>query len=73
MGANYREANEGSSKAEFFHRISICRREAKESAFWLELLAEMIEGRELEVKVLIDESLQLAKIFAAICRKRNLK
>jgi four helix bundle protein len=38
VGANYREANDSISKKDFYHRISICRREAKESKYWLELL-----------------------------------
>ena len=38
VGANYREANDSTTKKNFFHCIGICRREAKESKYWLELL-----------------------------------
>lgn len=38
VGANYIEANEALSKKDFVMRIKICRKEAKESAFWLRLL-----------------------------------
>ena len=34
VGANYIEANEALSKKDFSMRIKICRKEAKESAYW---------------------------------------
>ena len=37
-GANYIEANESLSKKDFVYRIKVCRKEAKESAFFLRLL-----------------------------------
>lgn len=38
VGANYIEANESLSKKDFIHRIKICRKEAKESRYWLQLI-----------------------------------
>lgn len=38
VGANYIEAVEGESKKDFYHRIKICKKEAKESQYWLDLL-----------------------------------
>ncbi len=40
VGANYIEANEALSKKDFLMRIKICRKEAKESAYWLRLIVE---------------------------------
>lgn len=40
VGANYREANEALSKKDFLMRIKICRKEAKESAYWLRIIYE---------------------------------
>lgn len=37
VGANYIEANESLSKKDFIIRIKICRKEAKESQYWLKL------------------------------------
>ena len=37
-GANYIEANEALSKRDFAFRIKICRKESKESWYWLRLL-----------------------------------
>jgi len=38
VGANYIEANEALSKKDFAMRVKICRKEAKESRYWLNLL-----------------------------------
>jgi four helix bundle protein len=38
VGANYIEANESLSKKDFVVRIKICRKEAKESRYWLKLI-----------------------------------
>ena len=38
VGGNYIEANEALSKKDFVMRIKICRKEAKESAYWLKLV-----------------------------------
>ena len=38
VGANYIEANEALSKKDFVMRIKICRKEAKESGYWLKLI-----------------------------------
>jgi four helix bundle protein len=35
VGANYIEANEGLSRKDFALRVKICRKEAKESRYWL--------------------------------------
>jgi len=38
IGPNYIEANESLSKKDFLMRIKICRKEAKESRYWLNLI-----------------------------------
>ncbi len=71
VGANYIEANEAISKKDFVHRIKICRKEAKESRYWLKLLHLGNEQTDLEKErtVLIDEATQFVKIFNAIIEK----
>jgi four helix bundle protein len=39
VGANYIEANESLSKKDFLMRIKICRKEAKETRYWLGLIS----------------------------------
>lgn len=70
VGANYIEANETLGKKDFLMRVKICRKEAKESAYFLRLTYETNspefekEGLELQ-----DESVQLKKIFSTIIEK----
>jgi four helix bundle protein len=40
IGANYREANEALGRKDFLMRVKICRKEAKESHYWLRLICE---------------------------------
>jgi len=70
VGANYIEANESLSKKDFIMRIKICRKEAKESRYWLRLV-DTNNQRELErdQATLINESTELMNIFGAILQK----
>ena len=70
VGANYIEANEALSKKDFLMRIKICRKEAKESRYWLRLV-DAGGNRELEQerKDLEDEACELTHIFGSIVTK----
>ena len=68
IGANYIEANEAIGKRDFVMKIKICRREAKESCYWLRLID--IDGKlEAQQARLLGEAVELMKIFGAIVRK----
>lgn len=70
VGANYIEANEALSKKDFLMRIKICRKEAKESRFFLRLIdANSSDEAEREQKWLMQEAQELTNIFGAIFRK----
>ena len=70
VGANYIEANEALSKKNFMMRVKICRKEAKESAYWLRLLIETNDLLEkLNFEGLMQEAIELKKIFSAIIVK----
>ena len=70
VGANYREANEALSKKDFVMRIKICRKEAKESAYWLRLINETNDLNNAgEALRLIQEANELKKIFSSILEK----
>ena len=69
-GANYIEANEALSRKDFVMRIKICRKEAKESWFWLRLLESGdVPDLERERLALVQEAAELTKIFGSIVRK----
>ena len=68
IGANYIEANESIGKKDFVMKIKTCRREAKESAYWLRLLD--VDGKLDGARGrLVCEAVELMKIFGAILRK----
>ena len=70
VGANYIEANESLSKKDFVMRIKICRKEAKESRYWLRLVDNEDDVKlDNERRVLMNESEELTKIFGAILGK----
>jgi len=69
VGANYIEANEALSKKDFLMRIKICRKEAKESRYWLRLLNQPDVKPKALRKHLENESQELTNIFGAILRK----
>jgi len=70
VGANYIEANESLSKEDFLMRVKICRKEAKESVFFLRLIVETNSPEfEKEGLELHDEAIQLKKILSSIIEK----
>jgi four helix bundle protein len=70
VGANYREANEALSKKDFLMRIKICRKESKESAYWLGLINETNSLKNADEALnLIQEANELKKIFSSIVEK----
>ena len=68
VGANYIEANESLSKKDFLIRVKICRKEAKETQYWLKLSEPKNGFKDLKSH-LITESEELMKIFGAILQK----
>jgi four helix bundle protein len=69
MGANYREANETETKKDFNYKIRICRKEAKETIYWLNLIIEANPEFANRIIPLRGEAEELLKIFASISRK----
>ena len=69
VGANYIEANESLGKKDFLMHIRICRKEAKETIYWLKVIE--LDKTELETQrsSLIDEATQFTKMFSSILVK----
>jgi four helix bundle protein len=69
VGANYIEANDSLSRKDFIMRIKICKKESKESLYWMKLIE--VNGKEAEQhrQLLMNENVELMKIFAAILEK----
>src|SRR6267143_572532 len=66
VGANYREAARGRSKAEFISKTGDCLKEIEESDYWLELLVDSGCVAAADMAGLLDETRQLIAIFTTI-------
>lgn len=74
-GANYEEAQAGSSKADFTNKVRISLREMRESNYWLRLIKATIDKTFdiHELEWLINESSELKKILGSIVQKSSIK
>lgn len=68
VAANYEESQGASSKADFNNKIRIVLREARESNYWLRLIAAIGYNSE-DLNKLLQESKELKNIFVAILLK----
>jgi four helix bundle protein len=70
VAANYTEANNAVSKADFLFRIRISKKEASESKLWLRLLGSTSENESTKstLRSLFKESDELTRILATILR-----
>src|SRR6476659_7214562 len=69
IGANYREANRGVSRADFANKIGTVQKEASETLYWIELFLESGIAPADPAKRLHQESFELLSIFTAIGKK----
>lgn len=69
IGANYCEADGAESKRDFRHKIGICKKEAKETKYWLKMVMTAVPELNIEAKKLWQEAQELTLIFSAINRK----
>ena len=70
VGANYCEADDSVSKKDFRHKISICKKESRETKYWLRMIAAAETETKQKGRVLWKEANELHLIFAAIWRKK---
>jgi len=69
VGANYREAQRGRSKAEFIAKCGDSPRELEESAYWLELLVDGEIVPAAKLQPLRSECNELTAIFVTIIKR----
>jgi len=69
VGGNYCEADERVSKKDFRNTIARCVKEAKETKFFLRMIAAAEPGLAQEARALFREARELHLIFASIYRK----
>ncbi len=71
MGANYMEADCAESKKDFQHKISICKKESKETLHWIRMIAHANSDKKEECRKLYKECHELLLIFSAILRNKK--
>jgi len=76
IGANYAEANNAASKADFKSKIFIAKKEAAETKYWLSLFSDMTSQKE-ECQRLLQEChyilMTLQKIVNTLNHGKRLK
>ena len=68
IGANVEEAIGGQSKKDFFAKLTIAYKEARETKYWLRLLADTSYLEVEKSKALIDDCEELLRIIGSIQR-----
>lgn len=71
VGANYVEADDAGSRKEFRYRISVCKRESKETRFFIRMIVRAEPQLAEEARPLWQEAKELNLIFGAIHRSRS--
>jgi four helix bundle protein len=66
IGANYCEANNGSSKKDFRNKVFICKKEAQETKHWLRMISAAVPEQKENAKILWKECQELTMIFQKI-------
>jgi len=70
VGANYCEADDGVSRKDFMNRIGTCRKEARETKFFLRMVVTSEPSLKTEARALWREAHELHLIFSKIFRRR---
>jgi four helix bundle protein len=68
IGENNGEADEAGSKKEFRYRISLCRREARETKLWLGTMVAAFPGVREPARSFWKEADELTRFFSSIHR-----
>lgn len=64
IGANYCEATGASSRKDFKNKIYICKKECKETKYWLEIIAKANPEYKDQCRTLWKEAHELTLIFS---------
>ncbi|MBU0596960.1 four helix bundle protein [Patescibacteria group bacterium] len=69
VGANYSEADDAESPADFKHKIGICKKESRESKHFLRMTATAVPELVTEARIYWQEAKELNLIFNSIYNK----
>jgi len=75
IGANVEEADGAPTRKDFFYKISIAKKEAKETKYWLNIIikAEILynPSNKKEAEELFNEAHELSNILSSIYKKKS--
>lgn len=71
IGANYCEANGASSRKDFKNKIFICKKESKETKYWLRIMARSVKEITNECRELWKEAQEFTMMFSKIAANTN--
>ena len=73
ISANYCEADCAESKKDFEHKIGICKKEAKETRYWMRMLVVAIPELKEELQLLWQEAHRAPSHIYSYCQKLSLE
>lgn len=69
IGANFEESVEAESNKDVIHKLSVVKKEAKETKYWLDLIPSCFST--INTEELLSESDEIVRIFSSIIQKRK--
>ena len=72
IGANLEEASAAQTKPDFIAKVSISRKEARETAYWLRLILATSTAQKSEIEWQLQEVVELIAILGAIVYRARL-
>jgi four helix bundle protein len=69
IGANYCEAEDAESRTDYRHKVGICRKESRETKYWLRMIVAAAPETKADARVLWQEAKELNLIFGKIVRQ----
>ena len=69
IGANFEESVEAESNKDVIHKLSVVKKEAKETKYWLDLIPSCFPA--INTSELVLESDEIVRIFSSIIQKRK--
>lgn len=71
IGANYEESSESQTNKDVVYKLSVVKKEAKETRYWISLVGEAYNEMNKRGLILMQENLELIRIFSSIISRRR--
>ncbi len=72
LGANYMEADTSETKQDFRYKISLCKKEAKETTYWIKMLQITLSDKKDTLETFHKEASELLLIFSVILKNSKI-